>query len=291
MPTGKQKQFRRKRDSSPEEEPETEDVRDMLEATKELQKIRKRQMGVNAVSLATGAKLKKVDNLDVEADPFKMTTGGLVEMGNVKDRNRDRTYEDVDRDVTNLGHTFSVETNRRDEDAELTAYIENELKRRKGETSNGDDKKAKESAEDKLYQLPEHLQIKVGKQSEEMLSNQMLSGIPEVDLGIDTKIKNIERTEEAKQKLITELSKKKEKRTSFVPTNMAVNYVQHKRFMHNDGHKNATKKEPETEAPPLVVGDSGRRPASEVAQHRADNSGKSTDNFHYDKFRKAARRF
>lgn len=41
---------------------------------------------------------------------------------NVKDRNRDRTYEDVDRDVTNLGSTFSVETNRRDEDAELYDY-------------------------------------------------------------------------------------------------------------------------------------------------------------------------
>ena len=54
-----------------------------------------------------------------QKDPFKLKTGGLVQMKSVKDRNRDRTYEDVDRDVTNLGSTFSQETNRRDEDAEL----------------------------------------------------------------------------------------------------------------------------------------------------------------------------
>ena len=41
------------------------------------------------------------------------------------------------------------------------------------------------SAEDKLYELPEHLQVESKKRSEEMLSNQMLSGIPEVDLGIE----------------------------------------------------------------------------------------------------------
>ena len=43
------------------------------------------------------------------------------------------------------------------------------------------------------------------------------------------KIKNIERTEEAKLKLVQELSKKKDKSASFVASNMAVNYVQHKR--------------------------------------------------------------
>ena len=36
-----------------------------------------------------------------------------------------------------------------------------------------------------LYQVPEHLLVKKKEQSEEMLSNQMLSGIPEVDLGLE----------------------------------------------------------------------------------------------------------
>ena len=41
------------------------------------------------------------------------------------------------------------------------------------------------SAEDALFELPEHLKVLSGrKKTEDMLSNQMLSGIPEVDLGI-----------------------------------------------------------------------------------------------------------
>lgn len=44
------------------------------------------------------------------------------------------------------------------------------------------------------------------------------------------KIKNIISTEEAKAKLLAEQqNKKKDSETSFVPTNMAVNYVQHNR--------------------------------------------------------------
>lgn len=62
-----------------------------------------------------------------------------------------------------------------------------------------------------------------------MLSNQMLSGIPEVDLGIEAKIKNIEATEEAKLRLLWEKQNKKDGPSPFVPTNMAVNFVQHNR--------------------------------------------------------------
>lgn len=36
-----------------------------------------------------------------------------------------------------------------------------------------------------LYQLPDKFKVEVSKRSEEMLSNQMLSGIPEVDLGLE----------------------------------------------------------------------------------------------------------
>ena len=43
------------------------------------------------------------------------------------------------------------------------------------------------------------------------------------------KIKNIEETEGAKQKLIIERMTKKEAISEFVPTNMAVNFVQHNR--------------------------------------------------------------
>lgn len=43
------------------------------------------------------------------------------------------------------------------------------------------------------------------------------------------KIKNIEATEEAKLKLLWERHRKKDGPSQFVPTNMAVNFVQHNR--------------------------------------------------------------
>lgn len=47
---------------------------------------------------------------------------------------------------------------------------------------------------------------------------------------VSAKIKNIINTEEAKAKLLAEQrNKKKDSGTSFVPTNIAVNYVQHNR--------------------------------------------------------------
>ena len=58
---------------------------------------------------------------------------------------------------------------------------------------------------------------------------QMLSGIPEIDLGLEAKIRNIEATEETKQKLLRDSMRKKDKPSEFVPKNMAVNFVQHNR--------------------------------------------------------------
>nr|XP_039248194.1 telomere length and silencing protein 1 homolog [Styela clava] len=292
MSSGKRRNIRRKRQESSDED-EDKSVVGIVEITREMQKIRKRQAGVNAVALATGAKMTNEQELLIENDPFKLGTGGLIDMRRVKDRNRDRTYEDTDRDVTNLGTTFSAETNRRDEDAELKIYIEKELQKRKGITNDDENKTSNiKSAEDQLFALPDHLKISVKNQSEEMLSNQMLSGIPEIDLGIEAKIKNIERTEDAKQKLIHEqLNRKKANSTSFVPTNMAVNYVQHRRYMceDNDFAKKKEQKQ-EQELAPLVVGNTSRQPTVELMKKR-ENKDKASDDFHYDKFRKHARRF
>lgn len=148
-------------------------------------------------------------------------------------------------------------------------YIETELKKKKGQVEAEEQKIKVKNAEDHLYELPENIRVNSAKKTEEMLSNQMLSGIPEVDLGIEyaedymilfiiwflflkfnlrpayavllnyaclcnyfpsAKIKNIISTEEAKAKLLAEQrNKKKDHGTSFVPTNIAVNYVQHNR--------------------------------------------------------------
>jgi len=42
------------------------------------------------------------------------------------------------------------------------------------------------NADDALYELPDHIKVETSrKKTEDMLSNQMLSGIPEVDLGVE----------------------------------------------------------------------------------------------------------
>jgi len=71
-------------------------------------------------------------------------------------------------------------------------YIEEELSKRKSKNSNdaaNDANNEKGSycspEEAALRAVPEHLRQSSANRSEEMLSNQMLSGIPEVDLGIE----------------------------------------------------------------------------------------------------------
>jgi len=42
------------------------------------------------------------------------------------------------------------------------------------------------NADDALYELPDHINVQTSrKKTEDMLSNQMLSGIPEIELGIE----------------------------------------------------------------------------------------------------------
>ena len=66
-------------------------------------------------------------------------------------------------------------------------YIDEQLAMRKGllqeEESNAN--KYLSPEEIAFSSVPEYLRKKSSVQSEEMLSNQMLSGIPEVDLGIE----------------------------------------------------------------------------------------------------------
>jgi hypothetical protein len=123
--------------------------------------------------------------------------------------------------------------------------------------------------------------------SEEMLSNQMLSGIPEVDLGIDAKIKNIEATEEAKMKLLWERHNKKDTPSQFVPTNMAVNFVQHNRFnMESDSNKKRkVEKVEEVKTDANVIDENVDKIVKKAKGERA------TDDYHYEKFKKQFRRY
>lgn len=178
---------------------------------------------------------------------------------------------------TGIGTQFKAETNICDTDEQMMKYIEERMKKDKQsdasdqQTASDDANRYLTPEEAAILALPSHLRETGQKKSEEMLSNQMLQGIPEVDLGIDAKIRNIEATEEAKQKLLAEQRSKKDLPSHFVPTNYAVNFAQHQRF--NIDQTAQPKKRP---AQDEDVG-------SKIPK-------KATDDFYFDKFRKQFRK-
>lgn len=222
---------------------------------KELQNLRKKPNGISVISLALGTTITKEEEITTvkfaeyllasqivlikivfQKDPFKLKSGGIVNMQALNKVGKLKVDDAYD---TGIGTQFSVETNKRDEDEEMMKFIEEELSKRKGkvdenfESNDSIHKSSYLSPEEAALQaVPDHLRESSTKRSEEMLSNQMLSGIPEVDLGIDAKIKNIEATEEAKLKLLWDKQNKKDGPSQFVPTNMAVNFVQHNRCIY-----------------------------------------------------------
>ncbi|KAK4702151.1 hypothetical protein P7C70_g4077, partial [Phenoliferia sp. Uapishka_3] len=91
------------------------------------------------------------------------------------------------------------------------AYIEEELRKRKGPNESLDvaEEVASLDPNDALYKVAEKYRVEK-KQVEEgnvTLSAAMLTAIPEVDLGIDMRLKNIEETEKAKRALLDEKAK------------------------------------------------------------------------------------
>lgn len=255
-----------------------------LEETKVLQKLRERPNGVSVIALATGQKTTIEEEITCK-DPFKVKAGGMVNMQALKSRKVKQVDDAYD---TGIGTQFSAETNKRDEDEEMMKYIEEQLAKRK-EGHNEDTKESEHNdalkylspEEAALLSLPEHLRVSSAHRSEEMLSNQMLSGIPEVDLGIDAKIKNIEATEEAKMKLLWERHNKKDCPSQFVPTNMAVNFVQHNRFnIESDIAKKRKLDKPDVvKTDTSVIDDSVDKIVKKAKGERA------TDDYHYEKFK------
>jgi hypothetical protein len=99
------------------------------------------------------------------------------------------------KDLSTINDNFARETNTRDEDTEMQRYIEEQLTRLQQQktssnTSTNDELQAVfatlKKPEDTLFHVSKHLITDHSTQpSEEMLSEQMLSGIPEVDIGVE----------------------------------------------------------------------------------------------------------
>ena len=169
----KKKRPIRKKDSSDEEESIEAVDKDAFEEILEIQKLRKRSKGVSAVTLASGKKVSKEEEL-IDPDPFKVKSGGLLTLDKAR---KAAKIEDEEREEE-IGTQFSKETRVRDEDGEMQKFIETEMEKRSGKRQDSDANEPEQympPEEMALLSLAEHLKIK-SKKNEEMLSSQMLSG-------------------------------------------------------------------------------------------------------------------
>ncbi|KAK4688155.1 hypothetical protein P7C73_g1959, partial [Tremellales sp. Uapishka_1] len=186
-----------------------------------LRKLRKSQPGIDILKLNRGedkkkGKKKKGGDEEVEAgaaDKFGLH-GGKGKGDEEGDAELDENGEIAKRLVRT--NNFTSQTNALDVDKHMLKYIEEELlKRRGGAVADAAARARRGEAPEQdeydpqaeLYQIAErykleHLRRKDDEEGNVTSSLGMLTGIPEVDLGMDNRLKNIEETEKAKREMM-----------------------------------------------------------------------------------------
>ncbi|CAB3408276.1 unnamed protein product [Caenorhabditis bovis] len=194
----KKLQIRKKLDA--EQEDENQDAESTRVADiRDLQKSRERKNGLTELECAVG--IQKAAALE---DGIQMTTsGGMVMTSKKKAAMEAASIEQ------GLREQFEKETMLRDEHEELRKYIDEGLKdakRNNVEPSTTTTKFSSMTAEERdialLRQAAEKVKANREKTETELLSEHMLAGIPEVDLGISARITNILETEKKKRFLL-----------------------------------------------------------------------------------------
>ncbi|KAH9819650.1 hepatocellular carcinoma-associated antigen 59-domain-containing protein [Melampsora americana] len=194
-----------------------------------LRKLRKSRGGIDLERLNAGQPKKKKKKRNTKGvtegeEPIDQPDVEGYEMQDDSVRKDDKIDEDEpeDEDARTRkiikSNNFTQQTNTLDVDKHMMRYIEEELKlRRKAAIAAGADESSEPiltgaeavaslDPRDELYKIAEKYRIdkKPVVEGNVTLSATMLTSIPEVDLGIDTRIKNIEATEKAKRKLADE---------------------------------------------------------------------------------------
>ncbi|XP_078436230.1 integrator complex subunit-like protein isoform X2 [Wolffia australiana] len=229
MPMAGMKKCFRKRPSSEDDESDTaaasgdeEERRFALEEVKLLQKHRERRSGIPALPTSSSSADGDVGNGGAAYDPLK---GGLMKVG----PRPGASLGDGEKDDLVLQDTFAQETAVTVEDPNMVKYVEQELAKQRGKNVNGEAVQLAESElkrlEDELYAVPDHLKLK--RKNPEESSTQWTTGIAEVQLPIEYKLRNIEETEAAK-KLLQEktLMASRAKLDLHIPSSYSADYSQ-----------------------------------------------------------------
>ncbi|KAI6100179.1 hepatocellular carcinoma-associated antigen 59-domain-containing protein [Pisolithus sp. B1] len=182
--------------SADEEEDKSLPLSELLE----LRKLRKSRQGIDVQKLSKGD-TKRKKRRDIDEDEHH-ETGGLKPGAKVDDEDGG-----VDAKARRAVRTnnFTQQTNAVDVDKHMMAYIEENLKIRSRPPDPSESKSGDADVQDE-FTLSERWKIekKAANEGNVTASMSMLTAIPEVDLGMDTRLKNIEETEKAKRQVAEE---------------------------------------------------------------------------------------
>ncbi|XVF72876.1 hypothetical protein PTKIN_Ptkin12aG0155500 [Pterospermum kingtungense] len=260
----KKKNFRKRSiedegDDSAAKSDDEEDRRLALEEVKFLQKQRERKSGIPAIPT--------------------VQTGGIVA------KVTEKAEADGEKEELVLQDTFAQETAVLVEDPNMVKYVEQELAKKRGR--NMDKKNETENdltrAEDELYKVPEHLKVK--KRNSEESSTQWTTGIAEVQLPIEYKLRNIEETEAAKKLLQEKRLMGRAKSEVSIPSSYSADYFQRGR----DYAEKLRREHPELYKDRGSQDDiSGSKP-TDTSTDASGTRQAATDEFMLERFRKRER--
>lgn len=186
---------------------EEEDRRLALEEVKFLQKRRERRSGIPAI-------------------PKLQTAVGVVPNPGAPAGAGDKNDGDAEKEELVLQDTFAQETAVMVEDPNMLKYVEQELAKKKGKNIDAANQVENDlkRAEDELYMIPEHLKVK--RRNSEESSTQWTTGIAEVQLPIEYKLRNIEETEAAKKLIQDKRLTGRSKTELSIPSSYSADYSQ-----------------------------------------------------------------
>ena len=274
---------------SVDEGEDTSEIHRKLEESRKLQTLRSRPKGINATALAFGELSVPLEQ-NGPSDVFKLSSGGLVELGDLPGEFGEET-DDISKKISN---NFAAETKQRDEDVNMIKYIDKEMSKRLGNCEKDSAKQelvgsAYENKLKELYAIPDSLQADKKLNSEEMLSNQILSGIPEFDLGVNEKFRNIQATEVAVRELVRQHLRQEEDETSLIPINLATNFSEHLQCKQQESGRGGGSREGNKSSQVTVLPEVGDT-VEEKGGRKRQGQDKSSDDFHFDKFVKKSKR-
>ncbi|KAG8477577.1 hypothetical protein CXB51_030369 [Gossypium anomalum] len=236
-----------------------EDRRLALEEVKFLQKQRERKSGIPAIP--------------------SVQTGGIVA------KVTEKAEADGEKEELVLQDTFAQETAVLVEDPNMIKYVEQELAKKRGR--NMDLKHEVENdltrAEDELYKIPEHLKVKKRNSAES--STQWTTGIAEVQLPIEYKLRNIEETEAAKKLLQEKRLMGRAKSEVSIPSSYSADYFQRGR----DYAEKLRREHPELYKDRGSQDDNAGSKPTDASNDAAGSRQAATDQFMLERFRKRER--